>query len=114
MPVYATTTADVFIFELFPRKIRGIRRRSWLRHCAISRKAEGSLPDSAIVIFQSFQPHYSPGVDSASNRNDYQEYFLVGKGGWCVGLTTFPPSFADYLEVWEPQLPGTLRACPGL
>jgi len=24
-----------------------------------------------------FWQHYGPGVDSASNRNDYQEYFLV-------------------------------------
>jgi hypothetical protein len=24
----------------------------------------------------SFRPHYGPGVDSASNRNKYQEYFL--------------------------------------
>jgi hypothetical protein len=24
----------------------------------------------------SFRPHYCPGVDSASNRNEYQEYFL--------------------------------------
>ena len=24
----------------------------------------------------SFRPHCSPGVDSASNRNEYQEYFL--------------------------------------
>ena len=24
----------------------------------------------------SFWPHYGPGVDSASNRNEYQEYFL--------------------------------------
>jgi hypothetical protein len=23
-----------------------------------------------------FLPHYGPGVDSASNRNEYQEYFL--------------------------------------
>jgi hypothetical protein len=23
-----------------------------------------------------FQPHYGPGFDSASNRNEYQEYFL--------------------------------------
>jgi len=23
-----------------------------------------------------------------------------------VGLTTQPPSFADYLEIWEPQPPG--------
>jgi hypothetical protein len=25
---------------------------------------------------QSFRLHYDPGVDSASNRNKYQEYFL--------------------------------------
>ena len=51
---------------------------------------------------------------SASNRNDYQEYFLDGKGGRCVILTTLPPSWADCLEIWEPQPPGTLRVCPGL
>jgi hypothetical protein len=55
-----------------------------------------------------------PGVDSASNRNEYQEYFLEGKGGRRVGLTILPPSCADNLEIWEPQLLGTLRACPGL
>ena len=65
-------------------------------------------------LTQSFRPHYGPGVDSASNRNEYQEYFLEGKGGRCVGLTTLPPSCADCLEIWEPQPPGTPRACPGL
>jgi hypothetical protein len=29
----------------------------------------------------SFRSHYGPGVDSAYNRNEYQEYFLGGKGG---------------------------------
>jgi hypothetical protein len=56
----------------------------------------------------------SPWVDAASTRNDYQEYFLGGKGGRCVGLTTLPPSCADCLEIWEPQLPGTVRVSPGL
>jgi len=51
---------------------------------------------------------------TASNRNEYQEYFLGRKGGRCVGLTTLPPSCADCLEIWEPQPPVTLRACPGL
>ena len=51
---------------------------------------------------------------SASNRNEYQEYFLGGKGGRCVGATTSPPSCADCLEIWEPHPPGTVRACPGL
>jgi hypothetical protein len=34
------------------------------------------LPDCVTGIFHSFHPHYGPGVDSASNRNEYQEYFL--------------------------------------
>jgi hypothetical protein len=40
------------------------------------RKVAGSIPDDVIRFFQFielFQPHYSPGVDSASNRNEYQE-----------------------------------------
>ena len=48
------------------------------------------------------------------NRNEYQEYFLRGKGGRCVRLTTLPPSCADCLEIGEPETPVTLRACPGL
>jgi len=65
-------------------------------------------------LTRSFRPHYSSGVDSAFNRNEYQEYFLGGKGSWCVRLTTLPPSCADCFEIWEPQPPGTLRACPVL
>jgi len=40
--------------------------------------------------------------------------FPGGKGGRCVRLTTLPSSCADCFEIWEPQPPGTLRACPGL
>ena len=28
------------------------------------------------IDIKSFRSHYDPGVDSASNRNEYQEYFL--------------------------------------
>jgi len=58
---------------------------------------------------------YDPGVDSASKRNEYQKYLQGGggKGGRCVGLTTLPPSCANCVEIWKPQPPGTLRACPG-
>jgi len=44
----------------------------------------------------------------------YQKYFLGGKDGRCVGLTTLSLSCDDCLEIREPQPPGTLRACPGL
>jgi len=95
----------------------GTRWCSWLMHCVTSRKAAGSIPDGVIRIFHWHNPtgqHYNPVVDSASNWNKYQEYFLGGKGGRCVGLTTLPPSWADCLEIWEPHPPRTLRAIPGL
>ena len=66
----------------------GTRWCIWLRHCATSRKVAGSIPN---IVTQSFRPHCGPGVDSACNRNEYQEYFLGGKGGRCMGLTTLPP-----------------------
>jgi hypothetical protein len=44
--------------------------------------------------FSSFQPHYGPGVDSASNRNEYQESSWGVKDGRCVRLTTLPPSLS--------------------
>ena len=28
------------------------------------------------IGIKSFRSHYGPGVDSASNRNEYQEYFM--------------------------------------
>ena len=32
----------------------------------------------------------------------------------CVRLTSLPPACTVYLEIWEPQPPGTPKACPGL
>jgi len=86
---------------------------------ALRYKPEGRRFDSRCCHWNfswtlSFLPHRGPGVDSASNRNEYQEYFVGGKVFRCVGLTTLPPSCADCLEIWEPHPAGTLRACPGL
>ena len=47
--------------------------------CATNRKDAGSIPADVIGFFidiKSFRSHYGPGVDSASNRNEYQEHFL--------------------------------------
>ena len=86
---------------------------------ALRYKPEGRGFDSRwchwnFSLTQSFRPHCGPGLDSASNSNEYQEYFLEGKVGRCVGLTTLPLSCDDCLEIWEPHPPGTLSACPGL
>ena len=62
------------------------------------------------IGIKSFRSHYGPGVDSASNRNEYQEYFLG------VRLLTLPPSCAvvtksGNLNFLEPS--GPLQACNG-
>jgi hypothetical protein len=60
----------------------------------------------------SFRPHYGPGVNLASNRNEYQKNFLGGKDSRCVGLTNLPSSRVNSLEVLEAlKTPGILRAC---
>ena len=54
----------------------------WLRCCATNRKVVGSFPAGVIGFFfdiKSFRLHYGPVVDSASNRNEYQEHFLKVK-----------------------------------
>ena len=49
-----------------------------LRCCATNRKVAGSIPavSGFFIDIKSSRSHYGPGVDSASNRNEYQEYFL--------------------------------------
>ena len=51
----------------------------WLRCCGTNRKVAVSIPADVSVSFidiKSFRSRYGPGVDSDSNRNEYQEYFL--------------------------------------
>jgi len=48
-----------------------------------------------------YRPQYGSAVDSVSNRNEYPEYLLGGKGGRCLGLAALPPSYADCHEIWE-------------
>ena len=91
----------------------------WLRCCATNRKVAGSIPASVSRFFidiKSLRSHYGPGVDSASNRNEYREYFLGVKSGRCLRLTTLPPSCAvvtkpGNLNFLEPS--GPVKACNG-
>ena len=46
----------------------------WLRCCATNRKVAGV--SEFFIDKKSFRSHYGPGVDSASNTNEYQEHFL--------------------------------------
>jgi len=83
----------------------------WLRCCATNRKVASLIPAGVSGFFNditSFRSHYGPGVNSASNRNEYQEYFL--------GVKAVPPSCAfvtksGNLNFLEPS--GPLLACNG-
>jgi len=55
-------------------KLEGRRSNSWWGHCNSS-------------LTWPLQLYCGSGIDSASNRNQYQVYLLGGKGGWCVRLT---------------------------
>jgi hypothetical protein len=68
---------------------------------ALRYKSEGSGCDSLMVSLEFFidiillaQP-----LTEMSTRN----ISWGDKGGRCVRLTTLPPSYADCLEIWEPQ-----------
>jgi hypothetical protein len=49
------------------------------RHYAASRVRILMRSLDFFQFSQSFQPQYDPGVDSASNRNEYQEYSFWSK-----------------------------------
>jgi len=76
----------------------------WLRCCATNRKFAGSIAAGISGFFieiKSFWSHYGSGVDSASNRNEYQEYFLGVKEAGALGWqpTTI---LCRCHEIWVP------------
>ena len=50
------------------------------------------------IDIKSIRSHYDPGVDPASNRNEFQQHFLGGKGDQYVRLTTLPSPCAVVME----------------
>ena len=82
----------------------------WLGCCATNRKVAGSIPADVSEFFidiKSFRSRYGPGVDSVSNRNQYQEYFLgVKAAGACAVVTKF--GSLNFLET-----PGPVQGCNG-
>ena len=86
----------------------------WLRCCATNRKVAGSIPagvNGCFIDIKYFRSHYAPGVDSASNRNEYQEYFLGVKA---AGADNLPPSCAVVTKSGNLNFLRTLCAYPGL
>ena len=90
---------------------------SQFRHCATNWKVAGSIPDGVTGIFHWHYPSgrtMALGMTLPLTEMSTRNISWGGKGGRCIGLTTLLPSCVDCLEIWEPQPPGTLRACPGL
>jgi hypothetical protein len=81
--VGAVKNCDVLVYIVVVTESKYQSGRSWLSHCATSRKVAGSIPDAVIGI--SYWQHNPSSSDSAFNspfeRNEYQEYFLEGVGG---------------------------------
>jgi len=86
--------------EAFATHIMCVGDRGSTVFRALCYKSEGCWFDPTKVSLEffintkSFRSHHGPEVDSTSNRNEYQAYFLGGKGCRCVRLTTLPPSWA--------------------
>ena len=82
LPRLPVTSIPPFIFPSITRCRRQFLRKMWqiqLDFRATNRKVAGSIPAGVSGFFidvKFFRPHYGPGVDSASNRNEYQENFL--------------------------------------
>jgi len=87
-----------------------------LRCCATNQKVAGSISAGVSGFFidiKFFRSHYAPGVNSASNRNEYQEYFLGVKAP-VHKADNLPPSCAivtksGNLNFLEPS--GLVQAC---
>ena len=108
--IFGYSSSQCFPKTLYNLPRQGTAVTQWLRCCATNRKVACSIPacvSGYFIDIKSFRSHYGPGVESASKRNEYQEYFVGGKGGRCVRLTTYhypvPLSWnLGKLTTWKP------------
>jgi hypothetical protein len=71
----------------------------------------GRSRDGVIGVFHCLNPSGRPmnlGSSTHPITNEYQEYFVGGKGGRCVGLTTFMCRLSGNLEASASEI---LRVC---
>ena len=82
-PKHKTNSSDmckyIYIIYIYIKSLLGYAVAQLVE--ALRYKPEGRGFDSRwchwkFSLTKSFPPHYGSGVDSTSNRNEYQEYFL--------------------------------------
>ena len=91
----------------------------FLTYLTTNRKVAGSIPAGVSGFFidiKSIRSHYGPGVDPASNTNEYREYFLGIKKRPVRKADNLPPSCAvvtksGSLNFLESS--GPVQACNG-
>ena len=104
------------VYELQIFLVQWTAVAQWLRCCATDRNVAGSITVGVIGFFidiKPFRSRYGLGVDSASNRNEYQVHFLGVKVRKADNL---PPPCAvvtksGNLNFLEPS--GLVQACNG-
>jgi len=73
------TSAFLGMLLLVSPVVGGDRGSTVVKVLSSNRKVAGSIPAGSSGFFidiKSFRSHYGPGIDSASNRNEYHAYFL--------------------------------------
>ena len=86
-------------FVALPYCIRGdTQRHSWLRHCATNQKVAGLIPDGVGISH-----FHNPSICSVALGSTQP-----------VNKTDNLATFMCCHEIWEPQPPGMLGACPDL
>jgi hypothetical protein len=97
----------------------GTRWRSWLRHCATSRKVSGSIPDGVIGIFHWHNPSSCTKalgliqpLTKTGNRKISWGVNAVGEYGWQPYHHSLPTVLkSGSLNLLEPS--GPVQACIG-
>ena len=88
---------------------------SWLRHCAVSRKVAGSIPDTVIEIFHLLNPSgHTMAQRSIWPLKEISTGTPEAKGSRHLGLSTLTPSCPFCLEILGASDSCTSWSCPGI
>ena len=97
------------------------RSKVWVRGGTVgwgaalkNRKVAGSIPNGVISIFHWHNPSGRTMALGSTQPLTQMSTRNGGKGGRYVGMSILPPACVDCLEIWEPQTPGAIKACPHL
>ena len=83
-------------------KQRAAVPQSYMNKTRTTNKKSQLVSVEFFIDIKFFRSHYGPGVDSASNRNEYQEHFLGGKKRAVLKTDKLSTILCRCHEIWEP------------